>query len=125
MMVDQLRDAMRAMILAHPSLSPSEDGHNKHMERYRTPWGANLGLEPDLKSKVNLFVERMAVPLTDLRDIPHTEYFATNYSISKPNHDLFGHQSFSLTSDLLSFGVTDVWQAARIIRAVAGEGQTL
>ena len=123
MTVDQLRDAIRSMILAHPSLSPSEDGHNKHMEKYRTLWGANLGLEPDLKSKVNLFVERMSVPLSDLQDIPHAEYFAPNYDTSKPNHNLFGHRSFSLTADLVSFGVTDLWQAARIIRAVAGEGR--
>tara|TARA_R110000765_G_scaffold289021_1_gene385211 strand:- start:380 stop:757 length:378 start_codon:yes stop_codon:yes gene_type:complete len=124
MSIEDLKEAIRAMIAAHPELDASEDGHNVHMERYRTASGANLGLEPDLKSKVNLFVERKTVPIGQLADIPHTEYFATNYKTSKPNHDLFGHNSFSLESDLISYFVTDLWQAVRIIRALAGEGAT-
>ncbi|MFC6199766.1 hypothetical protein [Ponticaulis profundi] len=119
---DELKAAIRAMIAAHPNLEPSADGHNKHMERYITANGTLLGLEPDLKSKVNLFVERRSVPLRDLSDIPHKEYFAANYATSKPNHDLFGPCSFKLDMDLISFFITDLWSAARVIRSVAGEG---
>lgn len=122
MSAEELKDAIRALIASHSNVEPTADGHNQHMERYITANGALLGLEPDLKSKVNVFVERRSVPLPDLSDIEHREYFATNFATSKPNHDLFGPSSFKLDMDLISFFITDLWSAARVIRSVAGEG---
>tara|TARA_Y100001001_G_scaffold49205_1_gene45294 strand:+ start:1427 stop:1804 length:378 start_codon:yes stop_codon:yes gene_type:complete len=119
---DELKQAIRELISAHPDLSPTEDGHNVHMERYKTSRGLLLGLEPDLKTKVNLFVQANAITSPKLTDIEQREYFAKDYSTSKPNHNLFGTGSFKLTMDLVRFTPEDVWQAARIIFAIAGEG---
>jgi len=38
-----------------------------------------------------------------------------------PNHNLFGEQAFK-NADLVRFKVTDLWQAARVLLEVAGEG---
>lgn len=122
MNIEELKIAIREMIATHPDMEPSKNGHNVHMERYQARTGANLGVELDLKSKVNVFVERSGVNLARLADMAPKEYFAKNYGASKPNHDLFGHKSFSPSSDLLSYAVTDLWQFARIIHEVAGEG---
>jgi len=40
--------------------------------------------------------------------------------VSKPNHNLFGEAAFK-DADLICFKVENVWEAVRVILAVAGE----
>lgn len=109
------------MLASHPAIKPSAAGHVAHAERYRAANGANIGLEPRGGSHLNIFVERHAVRVARLHDIPHQLYLAAHFQDTKPNHDLFHREAFGEV-DIARFKVTTLWQAARIIVEVAGMG---
>ncbi|RKQ70358.1 hypothetical protein [Oceanibaculum indicum] len=118
---EELRDAIRAMLESHPGISVSSAGHVTHAERYVTLAGAPVGFEPKRVEFQNLWVRSDSIRLTRLRDIDHVCYRAENFSESTPNHNLFGEKAFK-NADLVRFKVTDLWQAARVLLEVAGEG---
>ncbi|WP_143040302.1 hypothetical protein [Albimonas donghaensis] len=57
-----------------------------------------------------------------LEGIPFEPYDPNIYFATMPDRRLFKEDFFDKTKPLTCFKVTDIWQAARIILAVAGDG---
>lgn len=121
MSAEELRNAIRALLISHPAISISGAGHAAHAERYLTREGNPIGFEPDRVEHQNLWVTANSVRLHVLRDLDFVEYDKAKFSDSKPNHNLFGEAAFK-DADLVRFKVTSLWQAARVILEVAGSG---
>lgn len=120
MMGEELRKATRALLESHPGIVVSQAGHVAHAERYLTQHGLPIGFEPERVRFQNLWVRADSVRRHMLKDIDQVFYDHREFDKSKPNHDLFGENAFK-ECDLICFQVTDLWQAARVIREVAGE----
>ncbi len=118
---EELRNAIRALLTSHPNIAPSPVGHAAHAERYLTKAGQPIGFEPERVRFQNLWVRADGVRRHVLGDIDNVLYQQSDFAVSKPNHNLFGEPAFK-DCDLLCFKVTDLWQAARIVLEVAGEG---
>lgn len=121
MNAEELRNAIRALLDSHPNIVVSPAGHATHAERYLTTQGQPIGLEPDRVRFQNLWVRADGVRRHVLADIDHVPYRQAGFAESKPNHNLFGEPTFR-DCDLIRFKVANLWQAARVIREVAGEG---
>lgn len=118
---EELREAIRALLADHPTISASSKGHATHAERYVASNGAPLGFEPARVRHQNLWVRADSVRINRLSDIDCERYDHLTFAVSKPNHNLFGEAAFK-DADLICFKVTDLWQAVRIITEVAGLG---
>lgn len=116
---DELKHAIAAMFAAHPEISISPAGHNKHAKRFVAKGSAQIGWQDELKSKQNIYVERDCVNLSRLSDIDHRIYEARDFSVSMPNHDLFHANAFLKDRDIIAFAVRDIWQVARILADLA------
>lgn len=116
---DELRTAIEAMLAAHPTIEASPAGHNTHAKRYRAGNGANIGWQDEQKTQQNIYVERDRVNLGRLSAIEHRIYEARDFGGSRPNHNLFHADAFSLDRDIVAFAVRDIWQAAQIIAEVS------
>lgn len=120
---EELGEAVKALIESHPRVSVSPKNHAKHADRYLTADGAPIGREPGRVRFQNLWVRADSVNRRRLRDLeePDSYFDHTTFATSKPNHDLFGEPAFK-DCDLIRYRVRDLWQAARIIAEVAGDG---
>lgn len=118
---EQLRDAILALIEAHPKFAVSAKGHAAHAKRFITDDGVPFAIEPERKTFQNLWVRADSVNRRRLRGIDSRYYDHTKFDHSTPNHNLFGEPTFTDT-DLICFKVDDVWQAVRVIAEVAGLG---
>lgn len=121
MTAEELRNAIRALMVSHPAIADSPVGHATHAERYLTTRGQPIGFEPERKTHQNLWVRRDSVRMHVLGDLDHLVYDKAGFHESKPNHNLFGEPAFK-DCDLIRFRITSLWQAARVIREVAGDG---
>ena len=120
----ELRDAIVALIDAHPGIAPSKvgvRGRVAHAWIYVTEDGMPLAIEPERTGLQNLWTRRDAVNPRRLSDILSVAYDHRTFDTSKPNHNLFGEQAFK-DADLVRYRVADLWQAARVIMEVAGRG---
>lgn len=117
---EELRQAIRALLDSHPGVAASKAGHATHAERYLTRDGLPIGFEPERVRFQNLWVRADSVRRHTLKDIEQVFYDHHEFDRSKPNHNLFGENAFK-DCDLIRFQVTDLWQAVRVIREVAGE----
>lgn len=117
-----LRAAIQALLASHPSLSISSAGHAKHAHRFLSAQGFPVGFEPRTVRFQNLWVRADSVRAQALSDLTSRPYPLSGFSVSKPNHDLFGEEAFK-DADLICFKVTDIWQAVRVISEVAGLGE--
>jgi hypothetical protein len=116
----ELREAVLALMESHPDIEPSAAGHVQYAYRYVSA-GGPLAVEPRKGKFQNLWVRADAVRLSRFGDIDKKVYFAANFGRSRPNHDLFTEPTFR-EADLVCMKVTNVWQAARVIHEVAGDG---
>lgn len=121
MTAEELRNAIRALLASHPAISVSPAGHTAHTERYLTAKGQPIGLEPDRVRHQNLWVRADSIRVHVLGDLESVAYEKSKFPESKPNHNLFREPAFT-DCDLIRFMVTDLWQAVRVIREVAGDG---
>lgn len=121
MTANELREAIRSLLSAHPAISISSSGHATHAERYVASNGAPLGFETARVRFQNIWVRADSVRTGVLKDLSSTDYDHLTFDVSKPNHNLFGEAAFKDT-DLVCFHVTDLWQAVRVIAEVAGLG---
>lgn len=119
---EELRQAVRALLKSHPDIAVSSAGHATHAERYETKSGLPIGFEPERIRFQNLWVRANSVRRHMLKDIEQVYYDHGDFGHSKPNHNLFCEGAFSDSDDLIRFQVTDLWQAVRVIREVAGDG---
>ena len=120
----ELRDAIVALIEAHPGVAPSKvgvGGRVAHAWIYVTEDGLPLAIEPERVGLQNLWTRCDAVNPRRLSDIPSVAYDHRTFGTSKPNHNLFGEPAFK-DADLVRYRIADVWQAARVIMEVAGRG---
>ena len=117
---DELRNAIQELLARHPNVSVSLAGHAAHAQRYITTEGKPIGFERDRIKFKNLWVRTADVLLHKLDDIERTDFDPANFSVSKPNHNLFGEPAFK-DCNLTRFRVTALSQAERIIWEVAGK----
>jgi len=115
----ELRRAIFELIETHPDITA--DAQHEHAHMFHTSNGQVIGVEPERVRFQNIFIAAADVDLPRLVDIAHRLYSAGDYPTSRPNHNLFGEGGFD-DVDLICFKVTDLWQAARVILAVAGSG---
>jgi len=118
---EALREAIRAILSAHPAISMSSRGHAAHAERYVARGKFPIGFEPARVRHQNIWVRADTVRLARLSDIKHVLHDHRTFNHSKPNHDLFAEPTFK-DADLVCFQVTELWQAVRVVLEVAGEG---
>lgn len=109
--------AIEALLEAHPRFETK----NKvaYAAFFHSATGAIIAVSPTTKSFTNLWVESSVLSPGAVPSVNDKAYFARNYAVSKPNHDLFGKDGFDKV-DLTNFQVEDVWQAVRVIAAVGG-----
>lgn len=114
-----LREAVFELLDTHPSVSKTAAHEHAHL--YRTTSGRVIGLEPNMVRFQNLWVASADISTAHLQGIDGKKYFAVDYGSSRPNHNLFGVGGFG-DIDLTCFKLTELWQAVRVILAVAGDG---
>ena len=119
---EELRAAVRALLMSHPRIGVSAAGHATHVERYITSDGAPIGLEPRTVRFQNLWTRADAVRALRLADIESRFYPHADFDTSKPNHNLFGEPAFK-DADLICFKVTELWHAVRVVAEIAGSGE--
>jgi hypothetical protein len=120
---DDLRNAIRELIATHPDVGVLPIGHTKKTERYGCANGARFALDLEGRGHINLYVNRADVDLSRLSDI-HTEAYMLADIVSGAH----GLHSNVLTKgcldscDVVRVKLNALWQAARVLRMVAGEG---
>lgn len=107
-----LGDAIIALLTAHPRFITK----NKvaYAAFFHTTSGKVIAVSPTKTSFTNLWVESSVMPPGAVRGVKDKAYFASNYTASKPNHDLFGIDGFDEV-DLTNLKVEDIWEAVRVI----------
>lgn len=116
--IDLLRDGIFSMLAQHPDISEFDGGqsaHTTHLNRFVCKNGERIGHEADRDKQQNIWVHRDAV-----RFHPFIGY-AFEFKASKHNHHLYASGFFNEGDQLVCFYPRDLWEAARIIREVAGD----
>lgn len=110
------------LVEQHPAIQQSGDRHPAHCNLYATISGQPIATEPERKRVANIWVRAGSVDQSALDDCPSTYFDHGTFDESKPNHNLFREPGFKDT-DLIRYQPADVWQAIRVIAAVAGTGR--
>jgi hypothetical protein len=118
-----LDDAIFHLFMHHPCLKPWSSGRTDHLARFvmKKRW-RQVALHRGMVQFHNIWVETRCVEGADLGEIKSEPYDPSIYGTSKPDRGLFKEDFFKDTVPLTCFKVTDLWQAARIALAVAGDG---
>lgn len=114
----ELGIAITALLLAHPRFIAKNKAAYAAFFHHTTT-GKVIAVSPTKTSFTNLWVESSVVPPGTIAGVKDKAYFASNYAVSKPNHDLFGKDGFDEV-DLTNFKVEDVWQAVRVLVQTGG-----